>query len=164
MTAIASNFQGVFPPLAFPNRTSARTAQPPMSLADIQRGISAAAELPLAGARTIPAQAYTSEEFFEWETRHLLRGGWQCVAHVSQVPAAGDFLNLDLLGEPIIVVRDKDGAVRALSRVCPHRAMDIMPEGFGYDGHGPAEAKPDAPACGHTRIFLCPYHAWTFEL
>ncbi|HTQ30271.1 MAG TPA: SRPBCC family protein [Opitutaceae bacterium] len=164
MTAIASNFQGVFPPLAFPNRTSARTAQPPMSVADIQRGISAAAELPLAAARTIPAQAYTSEEFFEWETRHLLRGGWQCVAHVSQIPAAGDFLNLDLLGEPIIVVHDKDGAVRVLSRVCPHRAMDIMPDGFGYDGHGPAEAKPDAPACGHTRIFLCPYHAWTFEL
>ncbi len=164
MTAIASNFQGIFPPLAFPNRTSARTAQPLMSVADIQRGISAAAELPLAAARTIPAQAYTSEEFFEWETRHLLRGGWQCVAHVSQIPAAGDFLNLDLLGEPIIVVHDKDGAVRVLSRVCPHRAMDIMPDGFGYDGHGPAEPKPDAPACGHTRIFLCPYHAWTFEL
>ena len=42
--------------------------------------------------------------------------------------------------------------------------MDIMPAGFGYDGHGPAEARPEAPGCGHTRIFLCPYHAWTFEL
>jgi len=51
-----------------------------------------------------------------------------------------------------------------LSRVCPHRAMDIMPAGFGYDGHGPAEAKPGSASCGHTRIFLCPYHAWTFEL
>lgn len=42
--------------------------------------------------------------------------------------------------------------------------MDIMPEGFGYEGHTTAEAKPGTVGCGHTRIFLCPYHAWTFEL
>ncbi len=164
MTAPASNFQSVFPALAYAGRTSARTAQPPLSVEQIQRSICEAAELPLNRARTLPAQAYTSEEFFEWETTHLLRGGWQCVAHVSQIPQPGDFLNLDLLGEPLIVVRGKDNLARVLSRVCPHRAMDIMPEGFGYDGHGPAEAKPGATGCGHTRIFLCPYHAWTFEL
>ena len=55
-------------------------------------------------------------------------------------------------------------SVRVLSRVCPHRAMDIMPEGFGYDGHTLAEARADRPDCGQTRLFLCPYHAWTFEL
>ena len=164
MPATASDFQSIFPALAHADRTSMRTAQPPMPVEEIKRGICEAAGLPLSRARTLPAQAYTSEEFFEWETAHLLRAGWQCVAHVSQVPQPGDFLNLDLLGEPLIVVRDKDGNVRVLSRVCPHRSMDIMPEGFGYDGHGPAEAKPGTPACGHTRIFLCPYHAWTYEL
>jgi phenylpropionate dioxygenase-like ring-hydroxylating dioxygenase large terminal subunit len=164
MSAPASSFPAVFPPLAYAGKTSGRTAQAPLSVAEIQRGISEAAALPLNRARTLPAQAYTSEEFFDWENARLLRGGWQCVAHVSQIPAAGDFLNLDLLGEPLIVVRGKDGFVRVLSRVCPHRAMDIMPEGFGYDGHGPAEARPETAGCGHSRIFLCPYHAWTFEL
>jgi phenylpropionate dioxygenase-like ring-hydroxylating dioxygenase large terminal subunit len=164
MTAPPSAPPPAFPPLAFADRASARSAQPPLALAEIQGAIAAAAELPLARARTLPAAAYTSEEFFDWEIGQLLRREWQCVAHVSQIPRAGDFLNLDLLGEPLIVVRGKDGAVRVLSRVCPHRAMDIMPAGFGYDGHGPAEAKPEAPGCGHTRIFLCPYHAWTFEL
>ena len=164
MTAPASNFQSVFPALAYAGLTSGRTSQTPQSVEEIQRGICEIAGLPLNRARTLPAQAYTSEAFFEWENTHLLRGGWQCVAHVSQIPRPGDFLNLDLLGEPLIVVRGKDGLVRVLSRVCPHRAMDIMPEGFGYDGHGPAEAKADAAGCGHTRIFLCPYHAWTFEL
>ncbi|HVU33678.1 MAG TPA: SRPBCC family protein [Opitutaceae bacterium] len=160
----AETFPPSFSPLAYASRTSVRTAQPPLSVAEIQRGIAEAAELPLARARTLPAQAYTSEEFFEWEVAHVLRAGWQCVAHVSQLPRPGDFLNLDLLGEPLIVVRGKDGVIRALSRVCPHRAMDIMPSGFGYDGHGPAEPRDGAPGCGHTRIFLCPYHAWTFEL
>ncbi|MGA3007432.1 MAG: SRPBCC family protein [Opitutaceae bacterium] len=164
MPATAADFPAVFPALAYADRTSVRTAQPSMSVEDIKRGIDEAAGLPLARARTLPAQAYTSEEFFEWETAHLLRAGWQCVAHISQIPRPGDFLNLDLLGEPLIAVHDKDGQVRVLSRVCPHRSMDIMPAGFGYEGHGPAEAKPDTPACGHTRIFLCPYHAWTFEL
>ena len=52
-------------------------------------------------------------------------------AHISQIPAPGDFLNVDLLGEPyLIVVHAKDGSIRVLSRVCPHRSMDIMPAGF----------------------------------
>lgn len=164
MTAKAEQFPTTFSPLAYANRANSRTAQRPLSVSEIQRGIMEAAELPLSRARTLPAQAYTSEEFFDWEVSHLLRDGWQCVAHVSQIPRPGDFLNLDLLGEPLIAVRDKSGAVRVLSRVCPHRAMDIMPEGFGYDGHSTAETKPETAGCGHTRIFLCPYHAWTFEL
>ncbi len=164
MIAATSSFESAFSPLPYASRTSVRTAQRPLALAEIQRGITEAADLPLSRARTIPAQAYTSEEFFEWEVTCLLRGGWQCAAHVSQIPEPGDFLNLELLGEPIIVVRGKDGVIRALSRVCPHRAMDIMPEGFGYEGHDPAEARPDAAGCGHARTLLCPYHAWSFEL
>jgi phenylpropionate dioxygenase-like ring-hydroxylating dioxygenase large terminal subunit len=164
MSATASQFPPVFGPLAFSERTSSRTAQSPVSVGELQRRILAVAELPLAQATTLPAGAYTSEEFFDWEVAHLLRGGWQCVAHVSQIPEPGDFINLDLVGEPLIAVRGKDRAVRVLSRVCPHRSMDIMPAGFGYGGHGPAETRAGGPDCGHTRIFLCPYHAWTFEL
>lgn len=164
MSATAYDWKPTFEPLAFARRLSSRTAQNPMSLAQIQKEIRAAAALPLARATTLPAQAYTSEEFFEWETGHLLRGSWQCVAHISQIPNAGDFLNVDLLGEPLIVVRGKDNSLNVLSRVCPHRSMDIMPEGFGYEGHS-TEQTPDASLrCGHTRLFLCPYHAWTFEL
>ncbi|HVW22753.1 MAG TPA: SRPBCC family protein [Opitutaceae bacterium] len=131
---------------------------------EIARDVAAAADLPLERARTLPAGAYASADFYRWEEETLLRGDWQCLAHLSQLPKPGDFLNVDLLGEPLLVVRDKDGAVRVLSRVCPHRGMDIMPPGFGYAGHGPAEARPGGEACGHTRILLCPYHAWTFEL
>ena len=164
MSTTTVEWKTAFEPLAFSRQLSTRTAQRPMSLAEIQRGICEAGRLPLNRATTLPAQAYTSEEFFAWETEHLLRAGWQCVAHVSQIPSPGDFLNLDLLGEPIIVVRGKDETVRILSRVCPHRAMDIMPEGFGYAGHSTGEPRDGQPDCGHTRLFLCPYHAWTFEL
>ena len=164
MSSTAFEWKPTFEPLAFARQLSTRTAQPPLSLAEIQRGVTETAARPLNRATTLPAQAYTSEEFFAWELNRVLRPGWQCVAHVSQIPAPGDFLNLDLLGEPLIVVHGKDDAIRVLSRVCPHRSMDIMPEGFGYAGHASAEARDGKPDCGRTRLFLCPYHAWTFEL
>ncbi len=164
MSANTYEWKPAFEPLAFARQLSTRTAQSPLSLAEIQRGVCETAARTLSRATTLPAQAYTSEEFFAWELGHVLRPGWQCIAHVSQIPAPGDFLNLDLLGEPLIVVRGKDDTVRVLSRVCPHRSMDIMPEGFGYDGHSTATTRDGKPDCGHTRLFLCPYHAWTFEL
>ncbi|HEY5753382.1 MAG TPA: aromatic ring-hydroxylating dioxygenase subunit alpha [Chthoniobacterales bacterium] len=141
-----------------------RKARPEVSLDDLLADIQQTADLPLNQSRTLPAEVYTSDTFFDWEARNVLRAGWLGLAHVSQIPKPGDFLNLDLLGEPLIVVHGKDGEFRVLSRVCPHRAMDIMPPGFGYDGHGPADAKEGKPGCGHTRLFLCPYHHWSFEL
>jgi phenylpropionate dioxygenase-like ring-hydroxylating dioxygenase large terminal subunit len=164
MSSTASSWKPVFEPLAFARQSSTRTAQKLMPLAEIQRGVCETADRPLSRATTLPAQAYTSEDFFSWEVNHVLRAGWQCVAHVSQIPSPGDFLNLDLLGEPLIVVRGKDAAIHVLSRVCPHRSMDIMPEGFGYQGHTLAESRDGKPDCGRARLFLCPYHAWTFEL
>jgi len=164
MNSSGVDWKPTFEPLAFARQSSSRTAQKTMSLPEIQRAIQDAAARPLNRATTLPAQAYTSEAFFDWELDALLRPGWQCVAHVSQLPGAGAFLNLDLLGEPMIIVRGKDQVIHALSRVCPHRSMDIMPEGFGYEGHHAAGTGDGKPDCGRTRLFLCPYHAWTFEL
>lgn len=134
------------------------------ALEETLREIQRIAALPLEESTTLPQEAYTSEEFYAWEVGQVFRKEWFCLAHVSQIPKIGDFLNLDLFGDPVIVVRDKGDQVRVMSRVCPHRAMDIMPPEFGYDGHGPAEWSEGRPGCGNTRLFLCPYHSWTFEL
>src|SRR5262249_42611111 len=63
-----------------------------------------------------------------------------------EVAVPGDYLTLDLVGEPLILVRDPAGAVRVLSAICRHRAM------------------PVAAGAGHTRTFVCPYHNWTYAL
>ena len=141
-----------------------RQSRQSLSLPDLLEEIQRIADLPLEQATTLPREAYSSEEFFAWECEHLFRPGWSAVAHVSQLPLAGDFINLDFLGEPLIVLRDKSGEVHVLSRACPHRGMDIMPPGFGHDGHGPAEFREGGSDRGHTRLLLCPYHSWTFEL
>lgn len=141
-----------------------RHAKKPVSVETILEQIQEMADLPLEESRTLPAESYTNSEFLDWEVENVLGAGWICLAHTSQIPKPGDFINIDALGEPLIVVHGKDDEFRVLSRVCPHRAMDIMPPGFGYDGHGPADAKEGKPGCGNTRIFLCPYHHWSFEL
>jgi phenylpropionate dioxygenase-like ring-hydroxylating dioxygenase large terminal subunit len=111
-----------------------------------------AASLPLPQAITLPRAAYLDEDYFRHEVETVLETGWLCLAHVSQLKEAESFLALDLLGEPLLVTRDKSGAIRVLSRVCAHRAMDIMPEGFDY------------PRAGAGKVLTCPYHRWTYDL
>jgi phenylpropionate dioxygenase-like ring-hydroxylating dioxygenase large terminal subunit len=146
------------------SRPTLRQAPPELPVSDILAEIGRIADLPLPQATTLPPQAYTSEEFFRWEIANLFENDWIALCHVSQIPSTGDFLNLEVFGEPLIIVRSKLGDIRVLSRVCPHRAMDIMPPGFGYDGHSMATPHEGKPGCGNTRFFLCPYHFWTFEL
>ncbi|MEM7010483.1 MAG: aromatic ring-hydroxylating dioxygenase subunit alpha [Verrucomicrobiota bacterium] len=135
-----------------------------LSLDDLLEEIQRISELPLEEATTLPKEAFLSDEFFAWEVENVFRPGWMCVAHISQLPEKGDFINVELFGEPLIVIRDKADEVHVLSRVCPHRGMDIMPPGFGHDGHGPAEFRQGGKDRGHTRVLLCPYHSWTFDL
>ncbi|GAA5482673.1 aromatic ring-hydroxylating oxygenase subunit alpha [Haloferula sargassicola] len=145
-------------------RAGLRKAREVESLDALLAEVRRIAALPLEKSETLPKEVYTSDEFFAWEVDEVFSKEWFCVAHVSQIPENGDFINLDLSGDPLVVVRDKSGTVRVLSRACPHRGMDIMPPGFGHDGHGPAVRRESSPACGSTRLFLCPYHSWTFEL
>lgn len=104
-------------------------------------------------ARALPAGCYDSPEFFAHERVRIFEREWIPLAHVSQLPEPGDHLALDLFDEPLLVVRDKDGRVRVLSRVCQHRGMDMMPTGF------------TDPACtGRLAAIRCPYHLWTYDL
>jgi choline monooxygenase len=102
---------------------------------------------PLVEARGLPAEAYTSEAVFQHETDRLFRKGWLSVAFNHDVPKAGDALPLTVAGVELIILRDRDGNVRAFHNVCRHRASTILQE----------------PARGLS-VLRCPYHAWTYEL
>jgi phenylpropionate dioxygenase-like ring-hydroxylating dioxygenase large terminal subunit len=121
-------------------------------IAAISADIQDAAARPLFGAVTLPPAAYTDEAYFAFEAKRVLEAGWLCVAHVSELKEPGSFLAINLLGEPLVITREANNAVHVLSRVCPHRSMDIMPEGF------------DVPRSGTTKNLTCPYHLWAFNL
>ena len=87
---------------------------------------------------------YTSPEFFEFEKTHLLRKGWHCLGRSDEVPKPGDYFTIELLNEPLLVVRGNDGNIRVLSNVCRHRSM------------------PVAEGSGNRKLFVCSYHAWSY--
>ena len=98
------------------------------------------------GARGLAPACYTSAEFYALEDERIFRREWLCVGRADEVEKPGDYFSFDLLGEPLLVVRDTDGEIRVLSRTCRHRSMTVV------------------VGAGNTRVFVCPYHSWTYAL
>jgi phenylpropionate dioxygenase-like ring-hydroxylating dioxygenase large terminal subunit len=101
-------------------------------------------QLPVEQARGLPAEFYTSEDFLHYETEQLFRKEWLCLGRADAVAQPGDYFTLDLLGEPLLVVRSDDDNIRVFANVCRHRNM------------------PVAQGAGNTQSFTCPYHAWSY--
>lgn len=110
------------------------------------------ADKPREQSTTLPAASYTAPDFAEFEANKIFRKEWISLCHISQISKPGDFVRVDLCGEPMLVVRGKDMGIKVLSRTCRHRGMDLMPSGFGH---------PDE---GNKRVILCPYHLWSYDL
>jgi len=97
-------------------------------------------------AWTLPAELYTSSEFLDFEAEALFMNEWLCVGRAERIPETGDWFTVTLMNEPVIVARNKEGKIRAMSAVCQHRAMQVC-EGEGND-----------------TTFKCPYHHWNYSL
>ncbi len=118
----------------------------------------------LASARTMPPEAYTSQEFYEFELESVFRRSWLYLCHVSEVPEPGDRLPVTVADEPLIVTRDMDGRIHVVSAVCQHRGYVITNPELGGD-QGPAASVADREEEATSSRFLrCPYHYWTFGL
>lgn len=101
---------------------------------------------PLDKASLMPLRAYSSKAYFEREVDSVLRPGWHALAHVSQLSETGSYVTGHIIDEPVLVIRDKEGTIRALSNVCRHRGTKMLTE------------------CGVAKAVICPYHTWTYNL
>lgn len=97
-------------------------------------------------AVTLPSELYTSAEAFAFEREAVFMSEWLAVGRAERIPEPGDWFTVDLLGEPVIVVRTKSGELHAMSAVCQHRAMQVC------EGQG------------NSSTFRCPYHHWNYAL
>ncbi len=102
--------------------------------------------VPFEQARAMPPEVYTSDDFLKHELSDIFSQDWFCVGRSSAVENPGDYVTQELAGQPIAVIRDRDGTLRAMSNVCLHR-MSTLLEGRG-----------------NKRSIVCPYHAWTYNL
>lgn len=82
------------------------------------------------------------------ETFAAFARSWQCIAHLSQLSAAGDYVAETIAGRPLLVVRDGDDGLRAFRNACRHRLSPLVADGAGN--------------CGEA--LTCPYHEWRYAL
>jgi len=102
---------------------------------------------PLDRAETLPASWYWDADLLALERRAVFHATWQPVGLAHLVAAPGSYLTADLVGEPVGVVRDQDGTLRAFANVCRHRGARVLAE-----------------PCGEATRLRCHYHGWTYDL
>jgi phenylpropionate dioxygenase-like ring-hydroxylating dioxygenase large terminal subunit len=95
---------------------------------------------------SLAAKYYTDPEVFKLETNGLLARTWQFAGHASQLKETGDYFTFDMAGESLFCIKGRDGEIRTFYNVCQHRAHQLV------------------SGQGQTRVVVCPYHAWTYEL
>ncbi|WP_298431170.1 aromatic ring-hydroxylating dioxygenase subunit alpha [Ottowia sp.] len=88
---------------------------------------------------------YTDPAIYQEELHKIWFRTWVYVGHESEVPKANDFVMKSIGPEPVIMTRDKSGAIHLLHNRCPHRGNRVC-----------------MTEQGNARSFTCPYHGWTF--
>ena len=97
-------------------------------------------------SHSLNAEAYVEPRWMDIEFDAIFKRTWQWVCHVEKLRAPGSFVTIEIAGQPICVIRDSDGVLRAFYNVCKHRAHELL------------------RGEGTTRKIMCPYHAWVYDL
>ncbi|UWQ20398.1 aromatic ring-hydroxylating dioxygenase subunit alpha [Jannaschia sp. W003] len=100
---------------------------------------------PIERARGLANRHYADPETCRADDAALLLGGWAGLAVASQVPCPGDARPIDFAGVPLLLLRDREGAVRVFQNVCRHRGMILVAEPRRIEG-----------------AIRCPYHSWCY--
>lgn len=106
----------------------------------------AGTRLPIEQASPLPPDVYTSQAWYDREMETIFRQRWLQVTREEEIPNAGDYVRIDIIEEPLIIIRDDNGDINALSAACRHRGSELL------------EGK------GNCKRIKCPYHAWTYSL
>jgi nitrite reductase/ring-hydroxylating ferredoxin subunit len=95
---------------------------------------------------TLPWEWYVSPEVLGREQELIFRSAWHYAGPLEWVLQPGERFSCRAGAAPLVVVRDRDGTLRAFLNVCRHRGSEIVHER------------------GRRETLQCPYHAWTYDL
>jgi glycine betaine catabolism A len=108
--------------------------------------------------RTLTREHYLSPEIFAREKEGIFLREWFHGGREEDVAVPGSYLVVDVAGESVLVVRTREGQLRAYYNVCRHRGCQLVLT--GTDGTGCAPELAGTFGSG----IKCPYHAWTYTL
>ena len=90
---------------------------------------------------------YSDPAIFELEMERIFARSWLFLCHESQIPEPGDFFQSVMGRDNVLVVRQKDGSIKAMLNTCAHR------------GNAVCRAEE-----GNAKSFLCTYHGWSYGI
>ena len=94
----------------------------------------------------VSREIFVNEEIYRREQEEIFSRAWLLVGHECQVPEPDDFVLSRMGEESVILTRDRQDELHVLLNTCRHRGMKVC----RYDK-------------GNTRVFTCPYHAWSYS-
>ena len=105
------------------------------------------AEQTLEQARCLPFAVYHDPDVYEAEVSRIFHNDWIFFCPEELLADAGQYFAMEIAGEPVVVIRGRDGELRALSNSCRHRGTPLLDNGSG----------------SISKNIVCPYHAWNFD-
>ena len=111
--------------------------------------------------RSLPTTWYRSAAIHRIEKERIFCREWLAVCREEELPQAGDHLVLDVMGESLLLVRNRDGRLRAFYNVCRHRGSRLCRAAGEKTAVGRVELAGGVTA---GRLIVCPYHRWSYDL
>ncbi len=96
---------------------------------------------------SLPQALYNDPQIFAFDLQAIFGRSWLLATTEAELPRSGSYVSVTIGGCPLIIVRDRNGDIRAFHNSCRHRGAQICPEGKGK-----------------TNRLVCPYHRWTYDL
>ena len=97
-------------------------------------------------AKGLPSPLYVDGRTAELERQRVFFDHWAAIGFGKDIPAAGDAMPIDFMGEPLLAIRTQDG-IQVFENVCRHRGMILVKEKMKVRG-----------------AICCPYHSWCYDL
>jgi Rieske 2Fe-2S family protein len=97
---------------------------------------------------TLPGRDYRDPEIYALERERIFFRSWFYAGRAERIAEPGQYFTVDVAGESVIVVRDDDGGLNGFYNVCRHRGSQLCDNDSG-------QVKG---------TFMCPYHAWCYDL
>src|SRR5690554_523894 len=75
---------------------------------------------------SLRSDAYTEQRWFDADLHAIMAKHWNWVCHVEKLREPGSYFALQIAGQPIAIVRDREGTLRTFYNVCKHRAHELL--------------------------------------
>lgn len=96
--------------------------------------------------REVKMRVLSDAELYQFEMEKIFARTWVFLAHETEIPDSGDFVQRAMGSDSVLVTRDREGQVHVVLNVCTHRGMKIS-----------------TLDVGNTQAHMCIYHGWAFR-